>query len=213
MLLTNHPLRAVAFLFLPMLALASCQAMPDSDERVELRDNSKVELKHMTEKDPELELMLKKSAGYAIFPEVGKGGLLFGGAFGRGTVYDRAGKFLGYASVSQASVGGVVGGQMYAQLLVFEEQSHLDSFMKGDGVRFGAQATAIAIKDGAANASHYDNGVAVFIMPRGGLMADASLSGQEFRFVSAADAEKDEARREASHDSATANADADMLMD
>jgi len=190
MRLKNHPFLCAALVVMPILVLASCQAMPDRDERVELRDNSKVELKHMIEKDAELEPLLKESAGYAIFPEVGKGGLLFGGAFGRGTVYDRAGRFLGYATVSQASVGGVVGGQMYAQLLVFEEQSHLDSFMKGDGVRFGAQATAIAIKDGAANASHYDNGVAVFIMPRGGLMADASLSGQEFRFVRAEDVER-----------------------
>ena len=210
MRLKNDPFLVVALLFLPMLVLASCQAMPDSDERVELRDNSKLELKHMIEKDAALEPLLKESAGYAIFPEVGKGGLLFGGAFGRGTVHDGAGKFLGYASVSQASVGGVVGGQMYAQLLVFEEQAHLDSFMKGDGVRFGAQATAIAVKDGAANASHYDNGVAVFIMPRGGLMADASLSRQEFRFVSAEDAEKqDNARREVKNDSANA----DMLDD
>jgi len=208
--LTNFAFRAVALLFLPMLVLASCQAMPDRDERVELRDNSKLELKHMMEKDSELEPLLKQCAGYAIFPEVGKGGLLFGGAFGRGTVYDRDGRFLGYATVSQASVGGVVGGQMYAQLLVFQDQPHLDSFKRGDGLRFGAQATAIAITDGAANASHYDNGIAVFIMPRGGLMADASLSGQEFRFVSAEDAEKqDNARREMKDDSASA----DMLDD
>jgi lipid-binding SYLF domain-containing protein len=190
-MLKNHPFVVMAALFLPMLVLASCQAMPDRDERVELRDNSKLELKHMIEKDPELEPLLKESAGYAIFPEVGKGGLLFGGAFGRGTVYDRGGGFLGYATVSQASVGGVVGGQMYAQLLVFQDQSRLDSFKNGDGLRFGAQASAIAITDGAANASEYDNGVAVFIMPRGGLMADASLSGQEFKFVRAEEAEKD----------------------
>jgi lipid-binding SYLF domain-containing protein len=124
---------------------------------------------------------------------VGKGGLLFGGAFGRGAVYDRRGNFLGYATVTQASVGGVVGGQVYAQLLVFQDKPHLEDFMNGDDVRFGAQATAIAITDGAANATEYDDGVAVFIMPRGGLMADASLSGQEFKFVRAEDVEKDSA--------------------
>src|SRR4030095_15938483 len=98
-MLKNRPFVCAALVVMPILVLASCQAMPDRDERVELRDNSKVELKHMIEKDPELEPLLKKSAGYAIFPEVGKGGLLFGGAFGRGTVCDRGGKFLGYATV------------------------------------------------------------------------------------------------------------------
>ena len=183
-----------ALMLLPILVLASCQAMPDRDERVEIVDDSKVELKRMMAKDPELEPMLKKSAGYAIFPEVGKGGLLFAGAFGRGAVYGRGGNFLGYATVTQASVGGVVGGQSYAQLLVFQDKAHLEDFMNGDRVRFGAQATAVAVTEGAANASEYDNGVAVFIMPRGGLMADASLSGQEFKFVRAEDVEKDSAR-------------------
>ena len=194
MLTKNHPFRAVAIFFLPMLLLASCQAMPDRDERVEIVDNSKSELKRMIEKDPELEDLLKECAGYAVFPEVGKGGLLFGGAFGRGAVYERGvgggETFIGYATVSQASVGGVAGGQMYAQLLVFQDKEHLDSFTRGNGVRFGAQATAIAITQGAANASDYDNGVAVFILPRGGLMADASLSGQEFKFVRAEEEEK-----------------------
>lgn len=189
MMLKNHPYRFAVLMFVPILVLASCQATPDADERVEIVDHSKVELKRMMEKDPELEPLLKKSAGYAVFPEVGKGGLLFGGAFGRGAVYARGGKFLGYATVTQASVGGVVGGQMYAQLLVFQDKAHMDDFMNGDKVRFGAQATAIAITDGAANATEYDDGVAVFIMPRGGLMADASLSGQEFKFVRAEDVE------------------------
>jgi len=206
MMLKNHPSLAIALIVLPVLLLASCQAMPDRDERVEIVDNSKVELKHMIEKDPQLEVMLKESAGYAMFPEVGKGGLLFGGAFGRGAVYERGGKFIGYATVSQASVGGVVGGQMYAQLLVFQDNERLESFKKGDRVRFGAQASAIAITDGAANASEYDDGVAVFIMPRGGLMADASLSGQEFKFVRAEDADKlgDEPKHDDHDDSASA---------
>ena len=192
MLLTHRrrpPFLFAALIFLPVLSLSACQATPDADERLEIVDDSKVELKRMIAKDPQLEPLLKESAGYAVFPEVGKGGLLFGGAFGRGAVYSRGGTFLGYVTVTQASVGGVVGGQMYAQLLVFQDQPHLDDFMNGDKVRFGAQATAIAVTDGAANATEYDDGVAVFIMPRGGLMADASLSGQEFKFVRAEDVE------------------------
>jgi lipid-binding SYLF domain-containing protein len=206
----NHPFRAAALIVLPILVLASCQAMPDRDERGEIVDNSRTELKHMIEKDPQLETMLKESAGYAMFPEVGKGGLLFGGAFGRGAVYERGGKFIGYATVSQASVGGVVGGQMYAQLIVFQDNERLESFKKGDRLRFGAQASAIAITDGAANASEYDNGVAVFIMPRGGLMADASLSGQEFKFVRADEAD---VTRDTNRDPAYDSADSAMLDD
>ena len=176
-------------LLLPMLVLAGCQTVPQRDERAQIVDESKVQLRKMTERDPQLEPLLEDAAGYAVFPEVGKGGLLFGGAFGRGAVYERGDKFIGYATVSQASVGGVVGGQMYAQLVVFEKKDDLDFFKRGENVRLSAQASAVAITEGAANSTTYDNGVAVFILPRGGLMADASLSGQEFRFVRADEAD------------------------
>jgi lipid-binding SYLF domain-containing protein len=179
-------------ILLPILVLASCQAMPETRaERADLVDNAKGELKNMTVKDPSLAALLEHCAGYAVYPEVGKGGLLFAGAFGRGAVYQRAGdakttaddQFLGYATVTQASVGGVVGGQLYAMLLIFEHDYDLEKFTGGDDLRFGAGASAIAITEGASAQTKFHDGVAVFIMPRGGLMADASLSGQGFSFV------------------------------
>ena len=141
-------------ILLPILVLASCRAMPETRaERADLVDNARGELKNMTAKDPSLVPLLQRCAGYAVYPEVGKGGLLFAGAFGRGAVYQRAGdvettaddKFLGYATVTQASVGGVIGGQMYAMLLIFEHDYDLEKFTGGDDLRFGAGASAIAI--------------------------------------------------------------------
>ena len=181
---TKTPLVICAVL-LPILVLASCQTMPETDgERAEIVDESKAELKRMTDRDPWLAPMLEQCAGYAIFPEVGKGGLLFGGAWGRGAVYRRGGEeLLGYATVTQASVGGVVGGQMYGLLLIFQGDSDLEKFTGGDDLRFGAGASAIAVTEGASKQTKFSDGVAVFIRPRGGLMADASLSGQGFSFV------------------------------
>src|SRR5262245_48154029 len=37
--------------------------------------------------DPQFEAFAKKGYGYAFFPEITKGGLLVGGAHGRGVVY------------------------------------------------------------------------------------------------------------------------------
>src|SRR5687768_15893653 len=49
-MLKNHPYILVALTVLPILVLASCQATPDADERVEIVDDSKVELKRMIAK-------------------------------------------------------------------------------------------------------------------------------------------------------------------
>ena len=190
----KQTLKSVLLAVCLMLPMASCQqTAPPRHERAEIASEAQTQLAEMLEKAPRLEPLLADAAGYAVFPEVGKGGFVVGGAFGRGMVYERGGKFLGYATISQASIGGVVGGQMYAQLVVFQTRNDLDSFTQGQNAHVSAQATAIAITEGAGDSTNYENGVAVFIFPRGGLMADASLSGQEFRFVSADEVDRDSA--------------------
>jgi lipid-binding SYLF domain-containing protein len=165
-----------------LLLLPSCATVPQSSvERRELIDDAQAQLQVMKDRSPGLRDALADAAGYAVFPNVGKGGLLFGGAFGRGTVY-RQGEFIGYAKVTQASVGGVAGGRLSSMLLVFQNRDDIARFTDGKNVTFGAEATAIAIDTGVSDAPQYSNGVAVYILPRGGLMADASLSGQQFAF-------------------------------
>ena len=160
-----------------------CATSPQSAaQRSALADESRATLTLMQERDPQLARFLGRSAGYAIFPSVGKGGLIVGGAFGRGTVYEKTGALLGYATVTQGSVGGVIGARSDSLLLVFKTADQLDRFKDGQDVQFGAEATAIAITEGCSATTRYIDGVAVFALPRGGLMADASLSGQEFRF-------------------------------
>src|SRR5688572_5804196 len=55
-----------------------------------------------------------RSYGYAVFPTVGKGGLVVGGAFGRGQVY-RGGAQVAEVSLTQVSVGFQLGGQAYSE--------------------------------------------------------------------------------------------------
>ncbi len=50
-------------------------------------------------------------------------------------------------------------------------------------VRFAAaQASAVAASAGTSANAKYQNGVAVFTLPKGGLMAEASVGGQKFGF-------------------------------
>ena len=46
-----------------------------------------------------------------------------------------------------------------------------------------ASSDSAFFTEGASKQTKFSDGVAVFIRPRGGLMADASLSGQGFSFV------------------------------
>ena len=77
-----------------------------------------------------------------------------------------------------------------SELIVFETRGALDRF-KNNQLAFSANATAVAIKAPAAAAAtaKYDNGVAIFTMSKGGLMAEASIGGQKFTYRPKADAD------------------------
>jgi lipid-binding SYLF domain-containing protein len=149
-------------------------------ERDDMHDSVNATLHRVNDVDPSLQNYLNSAYGYAVFPSIGKGAAGIGGAYGRGEVFER-GKFVGYTQMSQATIGAQIGGQSYSELIVFEDRFALQRFELGQ-VAFDANVSAVALQAGAASSSKFDNGVAVFVAPTGGLMAEASIGGQDFSF-------------------------------
>jgi len=123
----------------------------------------------------------EKAYGYAVFPNVGKGGIGIGGAYGRGEVYEK-GKFIGYSKMTQVSFGLQFGGQKYSEIIFFKDKKTLDKFKEGN-FELGARASAVAITAGVATDADYNDGVAIFTFVKGGLMYEATVSGQKFSFT------------------------------
>lgn len=144
----------------------------------------------------------KNAYGYAVFPTVGKAGLVVGGAYGKGKVY-QAGKVAGITTVTRLSIGWQAGGQVFSEIIFFQDKRAYDDFTRGN-FEFDAQASAVAITAGAqasagtegttAGAStgsdnakqaenRYRNGMAVFVHVEGGLMYEAAIGGQKFGFT------------------------------
>jgi lipid-binding SYLF domain-containing protein len=131
--------------------------------------------------DPQFEAFAKKGYGYAFFPEITKGGFVVGGARGQGVVYEK-GQHIGYADLTQMSVGFQAGLQDYSQLIVFENQPAMEKFKRNE-IDFGANASAVVADRGAAMGAQFVDGVAVFVRPTGGAMAEASLGGQQIAYL------------------------------
>lgn len=131
-------------------------------------------------KDGTFKATLKKAYGYAIFPEVGKGGFIVGASHGAAEVYQK-GKLIGYAKMTQTTVGAQVGGQTFAEVILFEDQEALDRF-KTSRFEGSLAATAIGGKKGAAAACKYKDGTATMVLPLKGAMAEAAGGGQKFKF-------------------------------
>ena len=142
----------------------------------------------------------KNCYGYAVFPTIGKGAFVVGGAYGKGHVYER-GKYVGDTSLAQVSVGFQAGGQGYSQIVFFEDKRAFDEFTNGNfefdaGVRVvaitasaggqagtaGASGDVSGGKKDALTAGKYYKGMAVFTIVKGGAMYEASLAGQKYSY-------------------------------
>lgn len=174
--------KAVTFITLLVLVLLSSKLLafePNTSSEMEL--DVKKAILEIKEKAPSIQGFFDSSVGYAVFPSVGKGGFVIGGAFGRGLVIVNE-RVDGYTSLSQATIGAQVGGQKYSQFIFFKDQTALDNFKRGN-FEFGAQASAVAITASASVDTSYDAGVAVFTNASGGLMAEATIGGQRFSYA------------------------------
>ena len=152
-------------------------------------------------KSESVQPFFKSGYGYAVFPTVGKGGMVIGGAYGKGQVY-RGGKVTGETSLIKATIGFQLGGQAFSEMIFFEDKRAYDDFTSGN-FEFDASASAVAITAGAqakagtegstASASagpatgkqagsSYRKGMAIFVHIKGGLMYEAAIGGQKFNF-------------------------------
>lgn len=138
--------------------------------------------------------------GYAVFPTIGKGGLVVGAAGGSGQVYV-GGKHVGNATFRQVTIGFQAGGQAYSMIVFFQDERAFDEFSSGS-FKFGAEASAVAItaaasaeasttgtsagasagKRDANTVGSYQRGIATFTVAKGGLMYEASVAGGGFTY-------------------------------
>jgi lipid-binding SYLF domain-containing protein len=130
--------------------------------------------------DSSLKKLFDDSVGYAIFPSVGKAGIIIGGEHGKGMVYEK-GKPIGEATLTEVNIGAQVGAEHFYEVIFFETPDALKTF-KESKCELAAEVNAVAAAEGAAKNAKYQQGVAIFTLPRGGLMVQASVGGQKFKF-------------------------------
>ena len=170
----------LSFLVITIFGFTTTASAFEPDTSSEIQLSVAKAILELKDKDPGMEEFFDGAAGYAVFPRVGKGGIGIGGAHGKGLVIvdDKA---IADTSLSQVTIGFQLGGQVYAQFVFFEDETSLGHFQRGN-FEMGAQASAVAAKAGASADANYDSGVAVFTNVGGGLMYEATISGQKFKY-------------------------------
>ncbi len=170
-------LTALSFLFVSSYSQAW---QPDDQDEMEL-SVAKAILDAKND-DPSLAKWFDTAYAYAVFPNVGKGGIGIGGAHGKGIVI-QGDKTIGTTSLSQITIGFQLGGQVYAEYIMFKDETAFKNFSRGN-FEMSAQVSAVAVTAGASADTNYNSGVAVFTRAGGGLMYEASVGGQKFKYES-----------------------------
>jgi lipid-binding SYLF domain-containing protein len=176
---TKHLFLCMKSSFLLSALLFSLITLGQSTEKTKtIIADSKKAIKSFTKTDASMKRLFNNSYAYVVFPNVGKGGLGIGGAFGNGVVYQKN-EIVGTAKLSQVSIGLQAGGQGYREVIFFETKSNVDEF-KENNLKIAAQVSAVIAASGASVNANYANGILIFAQPKGGLMYEISVGGANF---------------------------------
>lgn len=168
-------------LLMSMLFTAGILFAQKSEKDNKLITDSKEAKDAFIKSDELMTNLFNNAYAYVIFPNVGKGAIGVGGAAGNGIVY-QGGNAIGKARMKQVTVGFQWGGQAYREVIFFENKETLDRFRENK-IEFSAQASAVAATKGASGNVKYADGVMIFTQAKGGLMYEASVGGQKFKYT------------------------------
>jgi lipid-binding SYLF domain-containing protein len=172
----------VAAITLATSLLVGCSTAPTTPtERDELIRKAQAERQEWNKLDPGIEALAKRATASFSFRRSSRAGWASGEGYGRGVVHAQ-GHHIGYADVTQGSVGLQPGGQTYSEVIVFEDKAAMERF-KQNTIDFGANASAVIAKTGASKNARFVDGVAVFVRPITGAMAEAAVGGQRVTYV------------------------------
>lgn len=174
--------KLVKLALLAFVAYLLPNAVRAQDEKAkELLSKSSEAKTEFIKTDPSMADLFESAYGYVIFPHIGKGGFIVGGSGGNGILYEK-GTPIGEVKTGQVTVGAQIGGQAYREVIFFENEDALGR-MKASKMEFSSQVSAVAVKSGVSKNAKYTDGVSVFTQDLGGLMAEATVGGQKFKYT------------------------------
>ena len=135
----------------------------------------------------ELARYFDEAVAWAVFPGSYRAGTGFGGAYGRGWLFEQ-GAVTGQVQLLEFFAGVNFGAQSYRSILFFRTESALRRFRRGR-TEFTGQANATLVTAGVPITPSYNRDVAMFVQVRGGLLLEASVGAQRYDFFPLAPAQ------------------------
>ena len=160
---------------------ASIVCAAESAEAAQIDREVDAALKKLFEDTPEAETFRKEAKGILVFPNIVKGGFVFGAQYGKGAL-KKQGNTVGYYSTMAASYGLQAGVQAFGYVMFFMNEKSLEYLDESEGWEVGVGPSIVVMDKGAGKSLTTTTGrsdVYAFIFDQQGLMAGLGLQGSK----------------------------------
>lgn len=149
--------------------------------RADLTFESEHALQKLYRSEPFAQDIASRAKAILVFPNIVKGGFIFGGAYGEGVLFTQAQAGQHYNSLS-GSWGLQAGIQSYGYALFLMNDRALDYLDKSDGWELGVGPTIVFVDAGVAKnltTTTLSDDVYAFVFDQSGLMAGLAIEGSK----------------------------------
>lgn len=160
---------------------ASVAIAGESAEAAQIDREVDAALKKLFEDTPEADIFRKEAKGILVFPNIVKGGFIFGAHYGKGALR-KHGETVGYYSTVAASYGLQVGVQTFGYAMFFMNEKSLEYLDESEGWEVGVGPSIVVMDKGMGKSLTTTTGrsdVYAFIFDQQGLMAGLGLEGSK----------------------------------
>lgn len=163
-----------------LFLLSSCSYSTSSHGGArKLEVESREAFHRLVEESPTARVLAESASGVLVFPSITKGGLMVGGQYGEGALFEE-GMLTGYYNSVALSYGLQAGVQQFGYALFFMSDADLEYLIKSDGWEIGVGPSIVVLDKGAAGSltsTTGRKGVYAFFFEQRGLMAGLGLQG------------------------------------
>jgi lipid-binding SYLF domain-containing protein len=145
----------------------------------DLDKDSTQAVQNLTKSNATAAAIARKARAVLVFPNIVKAGLVFGGAYGEGTLM-KDGRVVQYYNSVTGSWGLQAGAQSYGYVVFLMNKKAVDYLEKSDGWEIGVGPTVVVVDEGVAknlSTSTLKDDAYAFIFDQQGLMAGISIEG------------------------------------
>lgn len=164
---------------------AACAGGTESRQRYKIDANVEATLRQMENEVSFASALLDSAAGMLVMPKITKGGLIFGGSYGEGSLLVGNAP-VDYYNIVAGSWGLQIGVQQVAQVLFFMDENSLQKFRTKPGWTLGADLEYTLIDDADSvglDTNTISDGVYSVVFGQAGLMVGVSFEGSKYNRI------------------------------